>query len=34
MKFKEQVRSVLRVKFGKFRDDIIFIDGFMTSQII
>ena len=34
MKFYQQVRSTKRSKFAKFRDDIINIDGVMTSLII
>ena len=34
MKFYQQVRSVERGKLAKFQDDIISIDGDMTSQII
>ena len=34
MKFYQQVRSMERSKLAKFQDDIISIDGVMTSQII
>ena len=34
VKFYQQVRSIKRSKLAKFRDNIIFIDGVMMSQII